>query len=333
MSSDWTVDNILKTIATAEPPLHALIDAGALITGKSNRAVAKFLLENGLEWAEGCVFLDENDAQMILMRRGPWEVIPLARVAAMPYSKRFSFYDQVHTTGMDIKQAAASRAALTLGKDMTLRDYAQGAWRMRGLGNGQTLELIITPEVSKLVATEVAIGEGRLPQTRIAELQSMTDDEAERMRLRDVLAWLTINTMRAENVQAGLLAEQRAANVWRKHAYRLLLERNMTVGSHKCTDETQKCLDVFRERVTFIVQNAIPEKMSASRRLAQLCRQYEHIIMHNEKAKEHLRNIVADVTRMEAAIRSFCLGFRVFGQSSAKISLVALSVLLSSFVS
>ena len=144
------------------------------------------------------MFLDENDAQMILMRRGPWEVIPLARVAAMPYSKRFSFYDRVHTTGMDIKQAAASRAALTLGKDMTLRDYAQGAWRMRGLGNGQTLELIITPEVSKLVATEVAIGEGRLPQTRIAELQSMTDDEAERMRLRDVLAWLTINTMRAK---------------------------------------------------------------------------------------------------------------------------------------
>ena len=150
---------------------------------------------------------------------------------------------------------------------------------MRGLGNGQTLELVITPEVSKLVATEVAIGEGRLPQTRIAELQSMTDDEAERMRLRDVLAWLTINTMRAENVQAGLLAEQRAANVWRKHAYRLLLERSMTVGSNKCTDETQKCLDVFRERVTFIVQNAIPERMPASRRLSQLCRQYEHIII------------------------------------------------------
>jgi Ca2+-binding EF-hand superfamily protein len=301
MSSDWTVDNILISIATADPPMHALIDAGALITGKSNRAVAKFLLENGLPWAEGCVFLDENDAQMILMRRGPWEVIPLARVAAMPYSKRFSFYDQVHTTGMDIKQAAASRAALTLGKDMTLRDYAQGAWRMRGLGNGQSLELIITPEVSKLVASEVSIGEGRLPQTRIAELQAMSDEEAEKMRLRDVLAWLTINTMRAENVQAGLLAEQRAANVWRKHAYRILLERNVTIGTRNCLDETQKCLDVFRERVTFIVQNAIPEKLSASRRLSHLCRQYEHIIMNNEKAKDHLRNIVSDVTRMEAA--------------------------------
>jgi hypothetical protein len=190
---------------------------------------------------------------------------------------------------MDIKQAAASRAALTLGKDMTLRDYAQGAWRMRGLGNGQTLELIITPEVSKLVATEVAIGEGRLPQTRIAELQSMTDDEAERMRLRDVLAWLTINTMRAENVQAGLLAEQRAANVWRKHAYRLLLERNMTVGSHKCTDETQKCLDVFRERVTFIVQNAIPEKnvsVETSRTVVQTIRTHHHAQRKGEGTSE-----------------------------------------------
>jgi CII-binding regulator of phage lambda lysogenization HflD len=29
-------------------------------------------------------------------------------------------------------------------------------------------------------------------------------------------AWLVVNGMRAENVQAGLLAEQRAANIWRK---------------------------------------------------------------------------------------------------------------------
>jgi len=39
---------------------------------------------------------------------------------------------QVHTTGMDIKQAVDACAALTLGKDMVFRDYAQGAFRMRG---------------------------------------------------------------------------------------------------------------------------------------------------------------------------------------------------------
>lgn len=34
---------------------------------------------------------------------------------------------------------------------MTFRDLAQGAWRMRGIGVGQTLELLIPPEVADLI--------------------------------------------------------------------------------------------------------------------------------------------------------------------------------------
>ena len=98
----------------------------------------------------------------------------------------FSFYDQVHTTGMDIPQAAivsiaivssmtivsvrcchghghpayiyiydipqaaGARAVLTLGKDLVFRDYAQAAYRMRGIGKGQTLVLFVPPEVRNL---------------------------------------------------------------------------------------------------------------------------------------------------------------------------------------
>ena len=51
--------------------------------------------------------------------------------------KRFAFYDQIHTTGMDIRHGLSARAALTLGKDMVFRDLAQGAFRMRGIGEGQ----------------------------------------------------------------------------------------------------------------------------------------------------------------------------------------------------
>ena len=46
--------------------------------------------------------------------------------SGLAWHERFSFYDQVHTTGMDIKQCADACAALTLGKDMVFRDYAQG---------------------------------------------------------------------------------------------------------------------------------------------------------------------------------------------------------------
>ena len=50
----WTVSSLLRHVASAEPRLHALIDTGALITGLSNRDVARSLLANGLgRWCEG----------------------------------------------------------------------------------------------------------------------------------------------------------------------------------------------------------------------------------------------------------------------------------------
>lgn len=52
---------------------------------------------------------------------------------------------------MDIKQELSARAALTLGKDMTFRDYAQGSFRMRGIGKGQTITLVVLPEVKQLI--------------------------------------------------------------------------------------------------------------------------------------------------------------------------------------
>lgn len=58
---------------------------------------------------------------------------------------------------MDIKQAVDAKAALTLGKDMTFRDYAQGSFRMRGIGKGQTIELLIIPEIAERIRTQVRV--------------------------------------------------------------------------------------------------------------------------------------------------------------------------------
>ena len=48
MATGWTVDKLLRHVATATPRYHALIDTGALITGLGNCGVAKRLLEVGL---------------------------------------------------------------------------------------------------------------------------------------------------------------------------------------------------------------------------------------------------------------------------------------------
>lgn len=74
----------------------------------------------------------------------------------MAPDRRFTFFDQVHTTGMDIKQCIDACAATTLGKDMTLRDHSQGIYRMRGLAKGQIVHLLIVPEVLDLIQHAVA---------------------------------------------------------------------------------------------------------------------------------------------------------------------------------
>jgi hypothetical protein len=173
LPSDWSVFGLLDRVAQAQPPFHALLDTGALITGMSNVAVAMYLLEHGLESMDGVVYLDEHDRKMVVLRQGH-RVMQLAQ-CGIPKHRRFSFYDQIHTTGMDIKQALGACAALTLGKDMVFRDYAQGAFRMRGIGAGQTVHLLVIPEVVKLIETELikASAQTSMPQ-EFAAVQAMT---------------------------------------------------------------------------------------------------------------------------------------------------------------
>jgi hypothetical protein len=119
----------------------------------SNKGVAQYLLEAGLKGMKGVVFLDELDRQMVLLRQG-FKVVKLAE-SGLAWGERFTFYDQVHTTGMDIKQAVDACAAITLGKDMVFRDYAQGAFRMRGIGKGQTLKILMVPEIVERIKIQV----------------------------------------------------------------------------------------------------------------------------------------------------------------------------------
>jgi len=148
----WSAQSLLKVVAAEQPPLSALIDVGALITGLSNIEVAQSLLDYGLPH-DAVVFCDHGGEQQVL-RRGRREAVKLAH-CMFPPERRFVFYDQIHTTGIDIPHARTARAALTIGKDSTFRDYAQGAYRMRGVGRGQRLKVLLTPEVLTRVHLEV----------------------------------------------------------------------------------------------------------------------------------------------------------------------------------
>ena len=236
VSSGWTVDTLLERVANAEPRFHALIDSGALITGLGNKGVAQRLLDVGLgRWCEGVVFLDENDEKVILVK-ATGRVLKLSQ-CGVSVEQRFAFYDQIHTTGMDISHMLSARAALTLGKDMVFRDLAQGAYRMRGIAKGQTIALLVIPEVQQLmkrqlskarpaaaVVEDVPVGEGAVGAPSVERAPSAADRRPQSELLQDVAAWLTLNSMRTERVQFDQLCAQNLATLWRQNAWTQLLE-------------------------------------------------------------------------------------------------------------
>jgi len=97
----WSVEEVLLGVANANPPYHALIDTGALITGFSNEEVARFLLKHGLGDVHACVFINANNEQMAVVRSAAGlqaRAIPLQQ-CGVALSRRFVFFDQIHTTG------------------------------------------------------------------------------------------------------------------------------------------------------------------------------------------------------------------------------------------
>lgn len=147
---------------------------------------------------------------MVLIRDG-FKVIELAQCGLSP-EQRFTFYDHVHTTGMDIKQPLSCTACLTFGRDTTLRDYAQGAYRMRGIGRGQRIELLMIPEVVTLIRDVSEVG--RVGPADLIQFDSNPDQRL----CVDALAWLTLNMIRIEAKKHRMLAKQNLHNLWRYDA-------------------------------------------------------------------------------------------------------------------
>ncbi len=264
---DWNVRNVLDRVAQASPPYHALIDTGALVTGLSNYEVAKYLLLTGLPDFEGVVFLDKSDKKKILLRSG-FRVVNISQTG-IPIEKRFTFFDQIHTTGMDIPQPLVSRAFLTLGKDMVFRDFAQGAFRMRRIGNGQTVTVIIPPEVKRLIDSHCSI----------ANLKSESDYSF----LNNICAWLLINGIKSERTQFDMLCEQNCLNLWRKRAFYQILNDHKSIGNPSAPDATVAALDLLRERIDHSVLNSVPKDISFPVKLATLIRQNSKFLSVEDK--------------------------------------------------
>ena len=160
--------------------------------------------------------MDESGVKRALCRgEDPSAVPKLMSDVRITEERYFTFYDQVHTTGIDIKHTIDAVCLVTIGKGMTLRDLMQGAWRMRGIGKGQTIRYHMTTEIAELIRRELR--------------EEAIDAASEEERLAnpeplDIICWLIKNQLHVEELQRVVLGLQCFGNVWRRNALDYLLK-------------------------------------------------------------------------------------------------------------
>eukprot|EP00937_MAST-01D_sp_MAST-1D-sp2_P005839 g5839.t1 len=342
LAAGWSATRLLRTIASHDPPFHALIDTGALVTGMDNLEVAEFLLEFLPQWFEGVVYLDRSDAQTILLRK-TGRSMPLRQYGGDP-KHRFTFFDQIHTTGMDIKQAPNARAVVTVGKDMTFRDYAQGAFRMRGIGAGQKITLFIIPEVARRIVQELSEfdrgegegegegggGGGEVQEGAQAQAQAQARlffqhaDGAPRWEM-NVSAWLLLNSMRMESLQFLQLQSQELLNVFRKKAVHALMREAeaSAAGSSRALLSGTSHFDGRGPSPEVRMRRFVGQEDGAdSSRLRDSIKEFREPLSYEVASRVELgkrfREVIDDMVRARAGRPVFALD----GEDEARVALV-----------
>ena len=138
-------------------PASALIDAGAMFKGLSNRGIAQEVLQfikDHRPDLKGVVFYGEAQ-ERLFWGTGETDSPVLFRADAISPSEQITIYDDIHTTGADKEQPNDAEGVVTLGKDTDLKKLAQACGRMRKLRTAkQKLSFAVTPAIKRLIAQD-----------------------------------------------------------------------------------------------------------------------------------------------------------------------------------
>ncbi len=138
--------------------IHAFLDVGSIFEGKSNLEIAQLFADQlrtrqDNEIKHVLYFNNENKLCALPVSPGPIIVIDstdprvITELTGSKPQYRFTYYDQRHTTGIDIEQTPDAIGVVSLDPQTKARDCWQGVMRLRKLSGNQTVEFIL-PEVA-----------------------------------------------------------------------------------------------------------------------------------------------------------------------------------------
>jgi len=148
-TAEQQIVDLIHSNAQRGTKLHALIDVGAAFkTMGSNLKITKVLARE-LQKYEAykklthILFFQGNALQAYRISDG--KIFGIKETSATP-DQYFTFYDQSHTTGIDIDHAVNAHAVVTLGEVTKKSKLMQGIMRMRGLRREgtQSIEIFVS---------------------------------------------------------------------------------------------------------------------------------------------------------------------------------------------
>nr|MBA3537501.1 DUF3638 domain-containing protein [Tatlockia sp.] len=141
---------------------RAIIDINATFTGVTNlevaKEIAKFATKNpdffsnkikhvlyfNAEQVLCALDINKPDLPIVLRTSDENE---MSRILCSTPKERFTYYDQIHTFGADIKQYPRAHALAFIDDLESFERWVQGNLRMRDLANNQTIEFILPTRV------------------------------------------------------------------------------------------------------------------------------------------------------------------------------------------
>lgn len=138
---------------------NAIIDVGAYFLGYSNYSVAKILLNSMKD--KHIIYLNDKDEQCFIHKDNIKQEMLVSSENPSYFANKniLVFFDQKHITGIDVKIMPLNAVGIVLlKKSNSLRDYSQGAFRLRKINITQYVDIgvdsIIYEKINKIEPTE-----------------------------------------------------------------------------------------------------------------------------------------------------------------------------------
>jgi len=213
----------------APDQLRAIIDISATFKNIGNETVARslaqyihqhpeqfntpkplqYLLYFNADNQLSAIRIGEDIASQTPIVIGPSDPVSIKDRLGCDHDECFSFYDQSHTVGADLKQSDQARGLVLVDSDTTLDSFLQGAMRMRGLIEGEQQLDIIVPKRLANQSLEALVVE--MEQNQKRQLQHDNFEAAQLKMINSVRAdlkrrILDIHGADAANKKADLFA-------------------------------------------------------------------------------------------------------------------------------